>query len=345
MTMRLGTAWVSVVLSSLGLVLGGGCAADESGTGDVADVAAALEADNGGIAMEDDAAGLGLDPELAELGLLEEDLPAADPMLTSADVSAVSAAADARVYHVAVEWGRIPASLAASDARNWSGAFGVSRGAVVVERAMRFEPATDRLLPRTDARIVPFTSVTLPHHDGLLLRVIDPTPGASEPLQLHYAGLGGVRVEVGVADLVGAPRELVSDADGNRMIAIARERSLDPCANGFLAGRWLRLAEGRGIFFGRVVGPAGGLEGHVRGIWGVRRSGERVFFGKYVGPEGHFRGILAGHYADGRFEGHWLDRSGDRGTLRGAYGDGPIEGNGRGAFLGAFAENICGGRM
>ncbi len=342
MTMRLGTAWVGVMLSGLWLL--GGCAADGDGAGDVGDVGAALEADNGGLTMEDDAPGLGLDPELAELGLLEEDLPSVDPMLDTAEVRTVSAAADARVYHVAVEGGRIPASLDPGTARNWSGLFGVNRGAVIVDRAMRFEPVTDRLLPRTDPRAVPFTSVTLPHHDGLILRVIDPTPGASEALHLYYVGAGGARVDVEVASLVGRPRELVSDAAGNRMIAIAGERTIDGCARGFLAGRWQRLGARGGLFFGRVVGPMGGLEGHVRGIWGVRRSGEQVFFGKYVGPDGTFRGLLAGHYADGRFEGRWIDRAGDRGALGGAYGDGPIADNGRGAFLGAFAETSCSAR-
>jgi len=347
MSNRLGSAnaarWMMVAAALGGSAWLGGCASEGGPeAADTGAVQSALELPTGGFEMTDEAAALGIDADLDAAGLLGEELPAFDATATSVTVRDSAGTPGAIEYRVAVEWGQLPADLAVTTPHDWSGSISVNRGAVVVERTLRFEPATDRLLPRTSARSVAFTSATLPHHDGIVLRVIDPTPAASEPLVLTYAAVSGAASgAVALTHIVATPGELVSAADGSRMVAIASDYDVSSCAHGFLEGRWVALAPNLGVFYGRVLGPRGDLYGYVRGIWGRRASGEQVFFGKYVGPLGHFLGLLAGHYGDGRFDGGWINLLGTQGRLGGAASEGAVDGDGHGAFLGAFAALGC----
>lgn len=332
----------------LSTILLAGCyaSAEEVETGEIAE---ALEMENGGLTLEDELPAFGIADELAEIEVLAEDPLFEDTMSTDAEVLAITSAPDAVRYRVAVSWGQIPGDATNDTARDWSGILAVNRGALLVRRTLAFEPRTDHLLPRTDRRAVAFTSATLPHHDGLVLEIVDPDPGAAEPILLGYSGdlpgpLGSEagRLAVPLRALLDGPVELASDDAGNRMVAVALARPIDPCAHGFLMGRWHRVADGRGRFVGRVVDEDGALRGHVRGIYGVRASGEQVFFGKYIAVDGTFRGIFRGGYDEGRFAGRWLSRSGDVGVLGGHYREaipGPETG---GHFVGRWAETSCG---
>lgn len=317
-------------------------------TDDTASIGEALELENGGLDMEDELPTFGdIRFDQFELGDVQPLLE--DPMESAIEVALMAEAPDAVVVHAQIHWGQLRWNPDLRTPRNWTGFFAVNRGAIIARRTVLFEGPTDNLLPRRDPRYLPFTSATLPHHDGLVVTIIDPTPEAGEPLTLTYVNdlpgpagpEGGHLFTIPVASLLDGPRELLSDELGNRMIAAATAEAVDLCEGGFIGGRWHRVADGRGIFLGQVRGRFGGLRGHIRGIYGVRRNGDRVFFGKYIGVGGHFRGILVGTYADGHFEGRWLDRSGERGVLGGEYREripGPEVG---GHFLGAWRETSC----
>ena len=340
-----------LVCSLVPLLAVGGCYAsiDE----DTASIGEALEEENGGLDMTDEAPAFAEQAELAELELLSDDPAMQDELESDASVEAMRRAPDAVAYRVAVIWGQLPGDRTNDTPHDWSGIFATNRGALLVRRTVAFEPRTDRLLPRTDPRFAAFTSMTLPHHDGVVLNIIDPEPTSDEPIGLAYFGdlpgpLGSeAEAPMGIAlrALLDGPVELSRDAAGNRMIAVAHAQPIDVCNHGFLMGRWHRIAEGRGRFVGRVVNDDGALRGHVRGIYGERRSGERVFFGKYIALDGTFRGVFRGHYADGHFAGRWISRGGDVGALGGHYREsieGPETG---GEFLGRWAETSCNLRL
>lgn len=315
---------------------------------DPASIGAALEEENGGLSMEDEAPAFGMDLELAELELLSADPVLPDPLETDARVLSMRSAPDAVVYRVAIVWGQIPGDRTNDAPHDWSGALGTNRGAMLLRRAIAFEPETDRIIGRPDERSIAFTSVTLPHHDGLVVDIVDPDPASPDPIGLGYSGdlpgeLGSESppLAIPLRALLDGPVELRADADGNRMIAVAQAMPVDVCAHGFVMGRWHRVEEGRGVILGRVVDASGELVGHLRGIYGVRESGEQVFFAKYVGVDGTFRGILRGHYGEGHFEGRWVTRNGDIGGLAGGYRE-TIEGPETGGhFLGHWGEATC----
>lgn len=338
--------WLAA-LAAVGPLFSGGCAAATEDD-EVAQIGAALELENGGLDMEDELPAFGLEAELDELQVLTVDPALEEPMAADAEVRAMREGPDAAVFQVALDWGRIPADPTAEAPHDWSGVFAINRGALLVDRTLFFEGPTDHVLPRRDRQAVAFTSATLIHQDGMILTIVDPAPLSEEPLVLTYIadlpgplGAEAGSVHVPLRELIDRPRVLAADDTGNRMVAAASVRPVDVCEHGFGAGRWHRVAEGRGRIAGVIVKADGTLAGHVLGLYGVRESGEQVFFGKYIGPEGHFRGIFAGRYADGHFEGRWIVRTGDRGVLEGLYReDSPGDEIG-GHFIGRWAELTC----
>ncbi len=333
------TTLLTVSVSLLGTALAAGCASNPVDDSD--QLAQALEQDNGGLDMQDEA------PMFGDAALFETDADYApevaydDSIATAPEVTTMMASADALLFDTIVTWGQMPVNPSAPNARNWSGRLSVNRGAIIVRRTIRFERATDHLLPRTDRMAVAFTSVTKPAYDGLILTIVDPTPAASDPLVLHWQLADGTTYDMPVADLVDGPHSRVVDADGNRITADAMPRPFDACAHGRLRGRWHPVRPGLGVFIGGVSNADGQPVGHIRGIYGHRQNGDQVFFGKYINLDGQFRGLLVGRYDGGHFEGRWVDRAGDRGALGGEYREdapGPRIG---GHFLGRWAELTC----
>lgn len=318
---------------------------------DTAAIDGALEKENGGLTMEDEAPAFGAEEDFAELDMLEDDPAHEDAMETDPEVVSMMSAPDAVRYRIAVVWGQIPGDRSNEDAREWSGVLRTNRGAVLVRRTLRFDGRFDGVLPRRDRTAVAFTSVTRPHHDGLALTIVDPTPESDAPLTLQYVsdlpgplGAEGGAVAIPIADLLEGPVELGEDEHGNRMVAVAHARPFDACGRGFLVGKWNQVDEDRGRFIGRVVGERGALLGHVRGIHGVRESGEQVFFGKYIRIDGTFRGIFRGEFDEGAFRGRWVNRAGDVGALGGRYREARrVEGGGH--FLGRWTETSCSPRL
>lgn len=330
---------IATIALALGLPACGGADVGSDEDPDVAAIAAALEEENGGLEMTDEAPAFG-EPELmAEVREIEEEV--LDPYAEDLEVREMQQAPDAVVFHTVVMWGQFPGDPEMDQARNWSGVLRVNRGAIIVHKVIAFEGPTDTLQPRRDRQTVAFTSATQPHHDGLRLTVVDPDPLSPEPLQLTYATVDGPVVSLPMAALTQGPIHEVVDALDNRVVAMAMPQPVDLCSHGMLAGRWHRLAPGRGRLAGPVLDPRGEPIGHVRGLFGGRDSGEKVFFGKYIDLDGRFVGLFAGRYGDEHFEGRWLDRAGDVGAFGGRYRDTSLDPEGIGHFMGRWAETSC----
>lgn len=307
-------------------------------------LAADVESDLGGLDMEDEAPEFG-DPALfADEGLADLETDIDDPIAAEAEVVAMREAPDAAAYDVVVAWGHADFTRDFEEPRDWSGTLRVNRGAIVARRAIRFD-ARDEILPRTDRTAVSFRSVTGPHHDGLRLLILDPSPGADEPLTLSYEDDGGAAHSIEIDRLLDGPESREVDDLGNRVIAAAHRRRVDVCDHGFMRGRWRQVRRNLGVLRGRLASAEGEPIGHMRGLYGERRDGSRVFFGKAIGLDGRFRGIFAGTYRDGRFAGRWLTRSGEHGVLGGAYRESRPEGRVGGHFLGRWAETSCSDRI
>ncbi len=332
---------VSLIAATMSLALASpACVSDiEPVDPEVAAIADALELENGGLDMQDELPQFGTPELMGEAELPEVVIE--DPYEEDVEVQQMQQAPDAVVFRTQILWGQFPFNPDLETPRNWSGAWQVSRGAVVVNKTLAFEGPTDQLLPRPDPQTVPFSSATLPHHDGLRLTIIDPDPLNGTPLTLTYATPDGPVFSLPMVALVNGPVTEEVDGDGNRVVAMAMAQPVDLCAHGMLGGHWRKLASGRGKFVGPVVDPMGDPIGHVRGIYGRRLNGDRVFFGKYIDTNGKFKGIFKGKYGGGEFQGRWLHQSGDVGALGGHYVEsipGPETG---GHFLGGWAETSC----
>jgi hypothetical protein len=304
------------------------CVNDASApTDDSATVSSNLEQQNGGETTTDEAPMFGDQASFDAMGI-EADAMFPDPTSIADMGSAAS-------HRIIIEWGKLPADPNGAT-RDWTGSLQVSRGALVVSRTIGFED-TDHLLPRASAGVVSFQSITKPFVDGLALRVLDPTPMATDPLTLTYTPAnGGASYTLDLAQLENGP--LVVDAGDGFKIVAAALRDQD-CEHGFMRGRFHQLRADLGVFRGLVVGPEGGVIGHVRGIYGQRATGDQVLFGKLIDDAGHFKGIMAGTYANGSFDAKWLVASGEHGRIEGKYFDSPnVRG---GAFIARWADSTC----
>jgi hypothetical protein len=335
----------AAILSSMMACAAVGCAGNVEGEdAEVSEISAALEQENGGLTTADEAPSFGAASEYVEVQEPETtiaDTMAADPQ-AKPDLEAPNAV---RVKAV-VLWGQIPGDKDTLAIRVWDGKLSINRGAMLVRRTIRFEEKTDALLPRKDKRVVEFTSKTMPHHDGLRLEIIDPAPekNASEPLTLSYEDKNGKVFSVPVASLLDGPKTKVVDSYGNRVVAMARARAIDPCEHGTLGGKWHPLIDGPkgvGKFRGVVRNDDGAPIGHMKGIYGHKKNGQEVFFGKYINSEGKFRGIFRGTYEDGRFEGRWISTTGDKGGLGGMYHEDRPGKEIGGHYVGRWAETTC----
>jgi hypothetical protein len=340
-TLRKNTSLLNAGLYGAALtLLVSGCATDALDDADT--IAENIELDLGGIDMEDEAPMFGAEALFDQTGTNEPELVVADDIESDPAVAIMMQAPDAIIFNAGVIWGQIGGNPDAEQPRNWSGTLSVNRGAIIVRRTIAFEGPTDNLLPRDDKQVVPFTSATLPHVDGLRLTIVDPDPLNSEPLVLHYeSAASNYSFTVALGALLDGPVGEVVDSRGNRIAAVAMARPVDICQNGFLRGRWHKVSEGRGMLIGQVRSSDGELKGHMKGLYGVRANGDKVFFGKYINTDGEFRGVFAGNYADGQFRGRWMTKSGEKGALGGEYREtipGPEVG---GHFLGRWAELTC----
>jgi hypothetical protein len=339
-SLRLSRTTLFAAIAGLGAATA--CTTDSS-IADENEVASAIELDNGGFDTADEAPLFGA-PDHYELANLEADATFGDEMEADTAMADMRDIAGAVSHRVLVAWGQLPPDRNQPNAKVWTGALQLTRGGMIVRRVVGFENATDHVIrPRTDRNTVAFESVTRPFADGLVLEVVDPTPGDGNGLVLSYHGAAGDH-DLDLAQLASGPIVIDIDADGNKLIAISLRRlanAADPCNRGFMRGRWHRIRPGLGAFIGVVADADGSPIGHVRGIYGQRRNGERVLFGKFIDRDGRFDGIMAGHYRDGEFTARWLTRTGDAGRVHGAFRESlPGEEVG-GGWVARWAETTC----
>ncbi len=297
-----------------------------------------LDKANGGFTTADEASQFGQEALFTDASL-EATGAAADTTATDPAVRDMQNRPDVAMRGVVMMWGQLPADPEETDVTDWSGSIVASRGAVVVARKIAFEDRTDALLPRDNRTTIAFTSKTSTHSDGLVLRLIDPTPTAPEPLTLTYTLTSGASYTINVGALATAPQ--VIDVDGDNKIVAATVRHRDACDAGAMRGRWRKVAPNLGHFLGVVVDKDGAEIGHVRGIFG-ERNGERRLFGKFINAGGEFKGLMVGAYGDdGRFAARWVTRAGEAGRIAGVYRDGHAGAERHGGFLARWAEATC----
>lgn len=299
-------------------------------------VASAIELENGGLDQADEAPEFA-EPEAFAAAQIENDASADDLMAGDERVGMMERAPDAARHRVLLAWGRMPLDLSATSGRNWSGSIRTSRGAIVLGRTIGFEDLTDKVLPRETPDQIDFRSVTRPHADGMLLRVIDPDPTAGPIVLTYTSGDGSMTTELDLSGLATGPLS-VDAGDGNRVIAVGL-RDRDACDHGFIRGRWVAMREGLGAYRGVITNADGERTGHIRGIWGKRRNGDEVMFGKFIANDGSFKGLLVGTYEEGQWRARWVTRAGDHGLAGGLYVDAPdLRG---GVFGGRYGETGC----
>jgi hypothetical protein len=297
-----------------------------------------LDKENGGYTTTDEASVFG-EAALFRDAALESTGNLADALANDPAVREMQSRPEMAMRGVVMMWGKLPADPDATTATEWNGTITASRGALIVARKIAFEDRTDAVLPRENRAVVAFTSKTSTHSDGLVLRVIDPTPTAAEPLTLTYQRQGGASYTISLATLAQGPQ--VIEVEGDNKIAIASVRHREGCDAGAMRGRWRKVAPNLGHFLGLVVDKDGQEIGHVRGIFG-ERNGERRLFGKFINNDGAFRGIMVGTYNDeGRFTARWLHRSGDAGRISGVFRPGRDGAERHGGFLARWAETTC----
>lgn len=300
------------------------------------DVVSAIEKENGGLDTTDEAPEFGAEAAFTaaaiETDAAETDAMASDPAMTE-----LASAPNVLARDLVILWGRFPADPTATTGRDWSGSLQLSRGGMLVRRTIAFEPATDRVLPRTARDLVEFSSHTRPAADGLVLEVLDGDPGNAAPLTLTYTPTGGTAHSLDLSRLANGPI-VVDVGDGNRIL-VSGHRHVDACEHGFMRGRWHALAPNASAYLGVVTNSAGEPIGHVRGIAGQRMNGDAVMFGKFIDKDGHFKGLLKGTYENGHYQARWIDRAGDHGVAGGIYFPGPVMR--AGGFLGRWAETSC----
>jgi hypothetical protein len=311
-----------------------GCSAAVSPfSNDPEQVQSALDQSNGGMTTAPESPEFA-DPAVQSLENFVPDFGDTQDMTQSVEVQG------ARRFRVAVIWGHLPP---AHDADNtdvapsiidWTGSVSVDSGAIGLKRTLRFDIG-DKVLARPNAQEVDFVSHTLPHVDGLYMSVVIPA-NASPTMHFKTKSLT-TDIDLGLlTQQAGAAVRLDDGRNGMFFIGYPE----DGCPRGLLFGRWRKVRPALGEFRGVVVGDEGDGIGHIRGIWGhAPKANANVFFGKYIDRQGEFRGLLGGIYGDGKFGGVWgtVDPNA-KGVLEGYYSDGYERGDGRGVYLGRWAE-------
>jgi len=313
-----------------------------------------LESENGGFDENSDMAIFeGADPE----EFSDDNEYVEDPAIEN-EVSAEEAKPDAEVYFLRILWGQLPYNPENKVWTTWDGKIYSNAAAIKVLKKIRFEDATDAVLPRTSVKSVEFTSKTAPHNDGLLLKIVVPKnmialaiKGDAVVPTITFETAPYTRT-LALTDLNGLHELVTADELGNKVLAVGFAKSKFDCPKGFIDGYWKRLGLKGGVFGGKFVSDNGKLHGKLAGIWGVNKKGQRVFFGIYKGIDNVFRGFIKGKYQPvdlpgtdkvegGVFHGHFVGKSGlYMGSLKGFY----TNKGGHGKFHGRYREACkCGG--
>ncbi len=270
----------------------------------------------GGYTATNEAPAFG-DPAL--VAATAEEVEFNDPMATAPQVESLLGDPDAGFYHLRAVWGRLRYDSLSVIPTNWDGSLTISRGAELVRRVIRFEPATDSVLPRTDRHLIEWASTTTVHNDGLAFDLLIPpaAPILDSTTTIIIDTLTGDTTEIVVVDTLPTPPVTVEFVAGSysRTFTLAEIASLDeivtfadstaiafngfrveriPCPRGFLSGFWGYDSTGQGVFRGMWISKHGRIEGHLQGTFGEDSLGNREFYGKWIDASGQFEGFLHG---------------------------------------------------
>jgi len=281
----------------------------------------------GGFNMRDDQPAFG---DAAMAGEFVEEANYADRFDSDDDVVDEDGS-DRPRHFLRITWGNLHRDEGITNPTTWDGALSISSGAIVLKRIIKFEE-NDRILERTQRDLLEWESKTLPHFDGILVRVVPRVSDSSTDVASNTDDVvlrfrtEPFSVEIKVSDLPGLNRVVTLD-DGT---AIAFQTiTLDPsaCPHGPMRGVWANHPERQG---GYIFGKWGTADGHVigfiKGIYGTNDAGKKVFFGKMIDFNGRFEGLVRGEWGHGDrehsgwYEGRWVDRNlGIKGGLRGNW--------------------------
>lgn len=238
------------------------------------------------------------------------------------------------VRTVLVLWGQPTMDPDVPEPSLWQGKITSNVANVRVLRKVRFE-AGDQLVRDGDPKSVTFRTTTLPHHDGLLLRIVAPRDPSTLAGVLSFRTTKFQKT-IPLADLLDGYHQVFSADDmGNALIvSTVREHR---CGQGLMRLNWKRLDARGGVFGGKVYGPEGEISAYVAGVWG-RVGGKNRFKGFFLDAERRHTGVLKGAFAafpaaaghnGGVFRGVWMLRNRDiGGVLGGIYRVGPVGGQG-----------------
>lgn len=282
-----------------------------------------LNADFGGYETTDETPAFGVE-DLAKSA--DDGIPAADAVADEPEVINLGVAPATNVYVVRLAWGMLEGDSSITTETDWSGSISVDRGAIVVERIVRFEPGDYVVRPRTDRKVVDLVSKTAPHFDGLLITVLDPQDDSLATVEnVLRISLGGFETSYTAPQLAELGEIVDVDAAGNQFSIDAFLLREFPCGHGVLSGEWRHTTMNGGDFLGRWSSVGGENRGFVRGSWGVNEEGIRVFFGKYILADGTFGGLLRGHWGfaesrgSGFFRGAWHGENEIKGSVHGVW--------------------------
>ncbi len=212
---------------------------------------------------------------------------------------------------ILVAWGYLQPHPNATEVVDWSGSISVTNASLRVVRTVRFEDNDSVTEPRTSPSSVSFTSHTRPAADGLLLEIatnatLDPT-SAGVTLTFDSAAFQN--------SIPLTPGERLSevipvDNAGHVLAYHVIRPDAAVCHEGFLRGQWNVALNAAGVEVGTLVGVIdngdGSVRGQLKGVFGQRANGKKVFFAKVIDPSGNFIALIAGMYDDGVFMGRIL---------------------------------------
>lgn len=246
---------------------------------------------------------------------------------------------EVHVFNILAVWGRIKPNDADWSPLRWDPALQVMEGdGVRVRRELRFERG-DRVHPQRVRHEVFMSSVTGPHVDGVVAQVAITAEDAANAF-LRFRSLP-LSVEIPARRLADLNEFHQIDRTGNglMLVAVQRPPQPDPCAHGFMGGRWARTSDQGGVYGGVWRAAHGERSGYLAGRWGVTADGAQVFHGKVVNAQGEFLAFMAGNYNDGAYRGEIYGRGGNLlGHVRGHYA--AADAGGHGLFRGVW-QQVC----
>jgi hypothetical protein len=292
-----------------------GCS--EKGTDSEAAPTTSIDEDFGGFTATSESPAFG-DPALMASETEEQEID--DALAYSPEVRALESDPSAGVFRFRAVWGHLRLDTSETDMTDWTGSLTISRGAVLIRRAIRFELAQDYIVPRTDRTLLEWVSMTTVHNDGIDADLLVPrlSPVIDTTIDYVVDTLGDTTEVIVIDTIMPDPEpvtvtfttgpysrtftlnELVAldtvvDLDDGNQVAFSAFR-YEWCPKGALAGVWGHDDQGNGVFRGRWISQAGRVVGWLNGMYGVNANGERVFYGKWISRDGSFEGLLAGTY-------------------------------------------------